>query len=206
MRARGNGVLTVGAFGLSVCLVAAVSIWLSLRHTLPLSSMEHSVADNTSLQVVKGSAVLVTPRENVGPAHQREVAAFEQHLKAEPTDTLAIARLAQLFESSRQPEQAARYYRRLLTINRNSRLAWIGLARVYAAVENWEAAEGALATLLEIVPGDPAAMYHLGAIHADRGDYLAARRWWQKVQQQGSDPQLAKRATESLERIGGSSS
>jgi Flp pilus assembly protein TadD len=77
---------------------------------------------------------------------------------------------------------------------------------VYADLENWEAAEGAMASLLEFAPGDPEAMYNLGAIHANRGDYSAARTWWRRVEKQGRDHHLAERAAESLERIAGSTS
>jgi cytochrome c-type biogenesis protein CcmH len=195
-----------GALSLCVGLAAAFTVQRG-HQSVPFRSAESATGYNASSWHPDASGDAPVPtRENVSPGYHREVAALEQQVNEDPTDTVAVARLAQLFESSHQFEQAARYYRRLLTLHRGSREAWIGLARVYADLENWEAAEGAIASLLELAPGDPEAMYNLGAIHANRGDYSAARTWWRKVERQGRDPQLAKRAAESLERIAGSTS
>ncbi|TFG53536.1 MAG: tetratricopeptide repeat protein [Gemmatimonadales bacterium] len=206
MHARGKEILVVGALGLSIGVATAVTLWLSQRPMLPPASREPRLAYGTSSHVIPGHNAVVSAGNDISPVDSAEVAALERHLGAMPTDTLAVGRLAQLLESSHQPEQAARHYRRLLTINQGSRQAWFGLARVYATLENWEAAEGAIATFLEAVPGDPEAMYHLGVVHANRGDYSSARSWWRKVQQQTRDPAFAKRAAESLQRISGSSS
>jgi len=206
MHARGREVPVAGALGLSIGVATAVTLWLSQGPMLPPAFREPRLAYGTSSHATPGTNPVVSTGYDLSPAVSAEVASLERHLRAAPADTVAIGRLAQLLESSHQPEQAARYYRRLLTIDRDSRRAWFGLARVYAALENWEAAEEAVATFLNAVPGDPEAMYHLGVIHANRGDYSAARSWWRKVQQQAGDPQLAKWAAESLERIRGSSS
>jgi len=206
MHARGREVLVAGALGLSIGVATAVAVWLSQRPMLPPASREPGLAYGIASHATPGTKAVVSTGKDLSPADSAEVAELERHLRATPTDTSAVGRLAQLLESSHQPEQAARYYRRLLTIDRGSRRAWFGLARVYAALENWEAAEDAIATFLEAVPGDPEAMYHLGVIHANHGDYSSARSLWRKVQQQTGDPLLAKWAAESLERIRGSSS
>jgi Flp pilus assembly protein TadD len=128
---------------------------------------------------------------------------LEQRLREDPMDTLAIVRLARLLESSKEVEQAARYYRRLVTINRASRQGWIGLASVYETLENWNAAEEAITSLLAVAPGDAEAMYLLGSIHANRGDLAAARTWWRRVERQATDPQQAERTAQSLRRLSG---
>lgn len=135
-----------------------------------------------------------------------EAFVLEQRLRQDPMDTLAIVELARLLESSQQAEQAARYYRRLVTINRASRQGWIGLASVYETLENWNAAEEAITAMLAFAPGDTEAMYLLGMVHANRGDLAAARTWWRRVERQATDPQLAERAAQSLRRMSGSRS
>jgi tetratricopeptide (TPR) repeat protein len=145
-------------------------------------------------------------RDSTGRRFHAEALGLERRVHENPHDAVAILELARLSESSHELEQAARYYRRLLTINRASRDGRIGLARVYLGLRNWDAAEEGITSFLHFSPGDAEAMYLLGEIHAERGDYAAARVWWRRVEQQASDPQLARQAAQSLARLAGSPS
>ncbi|NNG16013.1 MAG: tetratricopeptide repeat protein [Gemmatimonadales bacterium] len=192
-----KGLIAIGALGL--CLGTAQACTADGDETLPRASAGVAERDApTSHRIAR--------RDSTVSGVHAEALELERRMGEDPNNAVAILELAQLFESTHELEQAARYYRRLLTINRGSRDGWIGLARVYLGLENVDAAEEGIATFLHLSPGDAEAMYLLGVIHAHRGDYAAARVWWRKVEQQAGDPQLAKQAAQSLQKLAGSPS
>jgi len=138
---------------------------------------------------------------NVSEEFRNELAALKQQLAATPDDLTVLGRLAVMHRSAHQPEQAAAYYERYLAIEPANRQMRLDLAQCYAAMQRWDAALDASLSLLEINPEDPVAMYNIGAIHANRGDFSEARKWWEKVRRQLIDEQLAAKARESLASI-----
>ena len=100
-----------------------------------------------------------------------------------------------------QPAKAIPYLERYTAINQTNREVWLQLVTAYGALDNWGKALEATMAILASWPDDPEAMYNVGAIHANQGDYEEARRWWEKVRDQGTDSALADAATASLRRL-----
>ena len=195
--------LAIGMCGLWLVVASACT---TNREEYRPRAIGAPVAHNAVTSHPAASGEMSASVDTRDPESHAQAGALERRLREAPRDTIAIMELARLFESSLEWEQAARYYRQLLTITRANRDAAIGLARVYVALENWDAAEAGITSLLAVSPDDAEAMYLLGAIHANRGDYATARTWWRKVERQLGDPQLAKRAAQSLHELAGSPS
>ncbi len=187
---------------LSVTAFAAVSAVTFVRLSEPPPSPD-SYAPSSS-PVLSGATATSAPspgKANVSEQFHSELAALEQQLASTPDDLSVLGRLAVMHRSAHQPAQAAAYYQRYLDLDPTNRQMRLDLTQSYAAMQRWDDALQASLSLLEISPDDPAAMYNIGAIQANRGDFSEARKWWEKVRSQQVDKPLAAKARESLESI-----
>jgi len=186
---------------LSATAFAAVSAVTFVRLSEPPSAAESQPPSGDTLGGVAAMSATNPGKGNVSEHFRSELAALKQQLAATPDDLTVLERLAVMHRSAHQPEQAAAYYERYLAIEPANRQMRIDLAQCYAAVQRWDAALEVSLSLLEINPEDPVAMYNVGAIQANRGDFNEARKWWEKVRRQQIDEQLAAKARESLASI-----
>ena len=161
-----------------------------------------AVATNWAVETPTGGTVGASPtRENVSSQFHVEVETLRMRLEEAPHDSTLLITLARLLQSAHRPTEAASYYQRYVALIPSDRQAWLDLASVYSAAAQWDEAKGAMLSLLESIPDDPAAMYNLGAINANQGNYQEATAWWTRVRDAGTDEALAVKATESLRRI-----
>ncbi len=152
-------------------------------------------------QTTRNGARSETPnKDNVSHAFRVRMARLTNRLDAAPDDTTALLEMATLLQDAHRPDSAAVLYERYVRLHPANRQAWLDLANNYAEVGRWDRAEEATRRLLEHYPEDPAAMFNLGAIAANRGDVTAASKWWTRVRQ-ASDPTLSAMADEALVRI-----
>lgn len=191
-----TSVLTLGAF---VAVVVATCARLDDGADTPESI---ALAAHGAVEAPAGEAGKARPtRENVSRQFHLEVETLRKRLEEAPDDSTMLITLARLLQGAHQPAEAASYYRRYVALAPSDRQAWLDLASVYASMAQWEQARGAMLSLLEAIPDDPAAMYNLGAINANLGDYQEASAWWRRVGDVGADETLAARAAESLRRL-----
>jgi tetratricopeptide (TPR) repeat protein len=162
---------------------------------LPIGSFRHAVT-----QTGEPNA------SNVSHSFRVELAELRAHLDAHPADTAALARTALLLHGGHVAEEAIEYYERYLAQGGARRDVLLGMAGAAADAKRWEAAERAMVALLDTSPDDAEAMYNLGAVYANRGNYEIARSWWERVRDLGGNPTLAAQAATSLERLPPSSS
>lgn len=139
--------------------------------------------------------------ENIAPSFHVETEALRQQLEANPQDTTALLRMARLKQDGHREEEAVQYYRRYLALQPERRAAWLDLIQVYGALQRWDDAREAVAQMLDRFPDDPAALYNLGAIHANTGRFEEARATWQRVARQGADPAMQAMASQALGRL-----
>lgn len=185
---------------LTAAAAVAVTVFVTLREPPRLPSVARSPGTAVAEAVDVHSAT--TPdRGNVSHEFRVEVAALEEGLNNAPSDTVALARLGSLLHMAHQPAKAIPYLERYTAINQTNREVWFQLVAAYGALENWGKALETTMAILASWPDDPEAMYNVGAIHANQGDYEEARRWWERVRDQGTDSALAGTATASLRRL-----
>jgi len=145
--------------------------------------------------------------ETMSPDHAGSTEGVEAQIHAltasavdEGTDPQALLRLARLQHDGHDPDAAADTYERYLELRPEDRQVWLDLANALAAAGRWGDALSASQRLLQIVPDDPAALYNLGAVQATLGRIDEAKTAWHAVMA-GPDPDLARLAVESLERL-----
>lgn len=184
----------------SAAAAVAVAVVVSLREPAHLPSAARS--PGTPLATAMDVRPATGPdRDNVGHEFRAEVAALEERLNNAPSDTVALVRLGSLWHMAHQPAKAIPYLERYTAINQANREVWLQLVTAYGALNDWSKALEATMTILASWPADPEAMYNVGAIHANQGEYEEARRWWERVRDQGTDSALVQAATTSLRRL-----
>jgi hypothetical protein len=152
-----------------------------------------AVATNWAVETPTGGTAGASPtREDVRSQFHVDVERLRMRVEKAPHDSTLLITLARLLQGAHRPTEAASYYERYVALIPSDR---------HAAVAQWEEAKGAMLSLLEVIPDNPAAMYNLGAIDANLGNYQEATAWWRRVSEGGADEALAVKATESLRRI-----
>lgn len=144
----------------------------------------------------------VTPTaDNVSDGYYHEIFVLEEQLKANPSDTTAMAKLGRLTQDGHDFEKARAAYESYLALRPAGRQIWIDLTAVHAGLQDWEAAERTLNEMLERFPGDETAQYNLGALAANAGRFDDAREQWTTLLQTVRDPELRARTESSLQRL-----
>lgn len=139
--------------------------------------------------------------ENVDPNFHARLMTLRDRLATAPDDTTTLLEAARLEQDAHQLDAAAEHYERLLAIAPRTHQVWLDLANVYAGLGRWDDARRASERMLERYPGDPSALYNLGAIAANQGDRAEAERHWTAVRD-GDDGELAAQAEASLSQLG----
>lgn len=196
VKVRATTVLILAAF---VAVVVATCARFDDRAGAPEAI---AVATNWAVETPTGGTAGASPtREDVRSQFHVDADRLRMRVEKALHDSTLLITLARLLQGAHRPTEAASYYERYVALIPSDRQARLGLASVYAAVAQWEEAKGAMLSLLEVIPDDPAAMYNLGAIDANLGNYQEATAWWRRVSEGGADEALAVKATESLRRI-----
>lgn len=139
---------------------------------------------------------------NVSHSYRVRLAQSRARVEANPVDTAALATVATLLHSAHEAPEAIEYYERYLAQGGRRRDVLLEMAGACVYAKRWEAAERAMLALLDTSPDDSEAMYNLGAIRANQGDYEAARHWWERVRDRPeANVQLAAKAAASLQRL-----
>ncbi len=97
-----------------------------------------------------------------------------------------------------QPEQEIAYYRQAMSLCHDLLDAYIYLAEVYYLEERYQDAIDQYLILLQFIPDEPDAHYHLGFLYARSGQYFQARQEFQKTLELDPDH---KEARESLKKV-----
>lgn len=187
--------------GLKIVLLLATVLLVFVAVVAPTGGRGPAEAPHPPQPATTAMATPAPNADNVDHAVRAEMQRLQRALEAAPEDTSLLVRMARLLHDAHRPAEAVDYYERYLRLNPSDRQGWLDLADCCAATAAWDRARTAMETLLERFPDDPAALYNLGAIHANTGDFDEARAWWTRARNQTADAALARRAAASLEQI-----
>jgi len=132
--------------------------------------------------------------------------ALEQMLemwKSAPGHGPIALELANLYFTSGQFEKAIEFYREFLKTD-TTRQGWLvrlDISRSLASLGRTDEAIGELKIMLRDHPGHAGALYNLGAIEANRGNYDAARESWAELIQLHPQDTLALYARGALPKL-----
>lgn len=149
-----------------------------------------------------GSATDTVPdAQNVSADYHAQVEGLKKRLKSVPDDTTHLIRLAELYQNGHQPKKAIPPYEHYLKLHPHNRQAWLDLATCYSNQKDWQNALVATEGLLKAYPNDAFGRYNLGAIHANMGQFQAAREIWTKLTGLNDNPHVVAMAKQSLEKL-----
>ena len=140
---------------------------------------------------------------DVAARFQQQVEAMQAQIHAAPSARQLILRLAQLLHDGHRVEDALPLYRQAMTLDPTDPQPYYDLASAYAGMGDWDAAAQVLEDLLDQKPGDAVALFDLGAVWANQGRTVEARRLMEQAQQASTDATLRARASEALARLRG---
>ena len=139
--------------------------------------------------------------ENLSPTYHATIESALSRLQESPQDTTALIQLAHLTHDGHKLEDAVGYYRRYLELHPAGRKAWLDLTKCLGELERWDEALDSANRLFELAPNDPSALYNLGAIHANRGQFELARQVWESLASNSTDPEMARSAKKALTQL-----
>ena len=139
--------------------------------------------------------------EQVRLAFHAQVETLKARLTEDPANADLLLDIATQYHDGHKPTEAIPYYQDYLATNETNEQAWLDLASCFAELEDWQQAEAATRRLLEINPSNTSALYNLGAIRANVGDYDEARQLWEQISDHQSPADVARQAREALARL-----
>lgn len=140
-------------------------------------------------------------RENVADAYYHQIFILREKLSSNPADTLAMRQLGRLFQDGHRMASADSAYTSYLARRRRARQVWLDLAATRAGDKRWSDAEATVTEMLTEYPGDPSAFYNLGAIAANKGDFVRARSMWEQTMNTADDSTVVRMARRALARL-----
>lgn len=192
---RLDGARTTAVF--SLLGLVAVSLGLFLRSQRVTPPPEPQQADQPASEALPPDH----PQDGASLFETR-FRVIEERLEEDPDDARAILEMARLLHDAHRPMEAVPYYRRYLTAHPDSSGAWLDLANAFGAAGDWEASTETSQGMLDRFPGNPDALYNLGAALANQRRFADAREWWLQAAA-SNDSLVARRARESLARLPG---
>lgn len=189
---------------LSVSIITMVGfgIW---RTTSKKTDQDTTGSISTGVEAMSRAmsspADTVPDAENVSSQYHAEVEGLEKRLKSVPNDTTHLIRLAQLYLNGHQARKAIQPYVHYLKLHPQNHQAWLDLATCYGKQKDWQNALKATEGLLKSYPNDAFGRYNLGAIHANMGQFQAAREIWTQLTGLKNNPHVVAMVKKSLEQL-----
>jgi Flp pilus assembly protein TadD len=129
------------------------------------------------------------------------MATLQQRVAAEPDDATARLELARLLRDGHQAEDALAHFETYVALQPDDHQGWLDYAQTLGMLKRWDDAQRVTEAMLEQFPDDPSALYNLGAIHANRGQFAEARRVWTTVAQQETHLPMQTKARQALDKL-----
>ena len=139
--------------------------------------------------------------DQVRMAFHADIETLKARLVQDPTNAVILLELARKYHDGHKVADAVPYYRDYLALEPSDEQTWLDLVNALAELEQWEDAESVTRQLLNINPHNVSALYNLGAIRANLGDYTEARRLWEQVRDDRSNTNVASQAQAALTRL-----
>lgn len=188
---------------LAISIVAMVGfgIWETTSTQPQDTTGSASTGVEAMSRALSSPADTVPDAENVSTQYHAQVEGLEKRLKSVPNDTTHLIRLAELYQDGHQPDKAIPHYQHYLKLHPQNHQAWLDLANCYSKQKDWQNALTATEGLLKNYPDDAFGRYNLGAIHANMGQFQAAREIWTGLTTLKNNPHVVAMAKQSLEQL-----
>jgi len=174
--------------------VVAVAAILLLRD-VPSKSAVENVATRAP----------VPSSENVSQSIRDQVTHLRLVVEKDPGNSKALFDLARLLQDSHNAREAAMYYERGLKIDNANSSARIDYALCLSELGKMSEAMAESRLVLRDSPGNPHALFNIGALHANNGANDSAVTYWETLIRLHPEDALAARAGDNLKSLRGHS-
>lgn len=138
---------------------------------------------------------------NVSPSVTERMAALKEAADKTPPDTAAIKDYADFSAMAHKPDEAVKYYEKILKIDHKRTDVRFELAYIFYMRGDYSKAEKLTEEVLAYDPGNVQAKYNIGAAAIGRGDKDKAVRIWSELLKQKIDPELKNKIENSLNSL-----
>lgn len=137
---------------------------------------------------------------NVAEEIKQKIADLKKYVEANPKDTLKMREYAD-FLAAHNPDEALKYYQKILNVDKNRKDVYFGITFVYYNQGNLKKAEEVTRNMLLQFPDDPMVNYNIGAIEATKGNKEEAREIWTRIIEKYPNDKTAELAKNSLNKL-----
>lgn len=185
-------------------LIIIIILYLSTGSNNSSSKLTSSnVAENNlpDDQIHKNLGTQQPGKSNVNSDVLKKLDDMKKLADTEPADTLKIREYADFSLAAHKPDEAIKYYRKILNINKKRKDILESLTLAYYNKGDLKNAEETILQSLKLFPDDPESKYNLGAIEATKGNFDKAREIWTKLIQKYPNTQISDLAKNSLDKF-----
>jgi tetratricopeptide (TPR) repeat protein len=138
---------------------------------------------------------------NVTEEVKHKIEVMKKDVESNPNDTLKIREYADFLAAAHKPDEALLYYQKIIDKDKKRKDIYFAITYVHYTKGNLAKAEEVTRTMLQIFPGDPMAIYNLGAIEATKGNKEKAREIWTKLIKDNPNDETSELAKNSLNKL-----
>ena len=140
-------------------------------------------------------------KNNVMDAVKQHLEMLKKDVAGNPNDTVKIKQYADFLAAAHQPDEAVKYYNKILKINPKRVDILFSVAYINYVSQNFTEAEKTLNKVISIDKNNLQAYYNLGAIAVSKGDKAKAKEIWSKLIKEHPKDQVSQLAKKSLSEI-----
>ncbi len=140
-------------------------------------------------------------KSNVSADIIRKMEELKKAAEENPNDTLKLKEYADFLSEAHKPDEAVKYYQKILKVNPKRTDILFSLSFIYYNKQDYNKSEEFTNRILSYDKNNPLALYNLGAIAATRGDKNKAETIWNEIIKKNPNTEAAKTAEESLSNL-----
>jgi tetratricopeptide (TPR) repeat protein len=186
---------------LIVAVIAVTVLFILTQENSPEKSKTEKVMPQDDLH--KGLLEGTTPpgRGNVSENVLKQLEQLKKSVEENPNDTAKIKEYADFLAAAHKPEQAITEYEKILKKYPSRTDVISAIAFIHYNNGEYAEAEKFINKVLSINKDDVQALYNLGAIAANQGDFAKAKIIWTKIVKEYPDNEMTELARSSLSRL-----
>lgn len=184
-------------------LIIIVILYLSSESTTTSTKLTstNTAENNLPNDSIHKNLGIQPGKSNVNSDVMKKMDEMKKLADAVPVDTLRIREYADFLLAAHKPDEAIKYYNKILNINKKRKDILQSLTLAFYNKGDLKNAENTILQTLKFFPDDPESNYNLGAIEASKGNYDKARDIWKKLIAKYPKSEISNLAKNSLDKL-----
>ncbi len=186
--------------GLVVTLIVLLVVFTQKNNSNSTADVSNQELPNDDIH--KGLKNGGSPnRSNVSADIIRKMEELKKSVEENPNDTLKLKEYADFLTEAHKPDEAVKYYQKILKVNPKRTDILFSLAFIYYNKQDYDKSGELTNQILSYDKNNVLALYNLGAIAATKGDNEKAREVWNELIEKYPNSEAAKAAQQSLNSL-----